>query len=422
MKTKIYIYIILLVILSMLTPKIYAEDTISFSCKYKTTGLDNYKVSEFTLKFTDLPINYIKDGGDGYINSWSEINNYITMDYVVNGNNKSVGPKKNKSLCGEKICWFNNKATYLSALASSYEQNDHKGFYCPQLWLTNVNQVGTGLESNYNITLSAKSTYMTTTGEMIPTTMSYTVDNYPTTLVTTDIIKMENYYDNPDKMECVYYGDQEGTIYNSYQYRLIYDKTADKLYFNGMGTYYLETDDNGTGKSEDIEITSGSIKDSFKGKTSCPSKVNCSCKEKGFSVTTPNLICKFADGTEFNNSCGNMKKDNGTTVYTPGTAAEIKDPEIPEGNISSCSELLGSNLTAIVKVSITILQIAGAIIAIIKGMMILIPPILAKDADALKKVSKKLIAMAIILVVIFLFRPLLQFIGNILDFDTSCII
>ena len=97
------------------------------------------------------------------------------------------------------------------------------------------------------------------------------------------------------------------------------------------------------------------------------------------------------------------------------------DFEIPEGDISSCVDLLGPNLTALVKVAITILQIVGAIIAIVKGMMTLIPPILAKDAEALKKASNVLVKMAIILVVIFLLRPLLRFIGSLLDFDISCI-
>lgn len=102
---------------------------------------------------------------------------------------------------------------------------------------------------------------------------------------------------------------------------------------------------------------------------------------------------------------------------------ELKfDFKIPEGDISSCADLLGPNLTAIVRVSITILQIVGAIIAIVKGMMALIPPILAKDADALKKASNILVKMAIILVVIFLLRPLLRFIGSLLDFDISCIV
>ena len=108
--------------------------------------------------------------------------------------------------------------------------------------------------------------------------------------------------------------------------------------------------------------------------------------------------------------------------FTIIRAEGFDDPVIPSGNISGCSQLLGPNLTAVVKASITILQIAGAIIAIVKGMMTLIPPILAKDADALKKASKTLINMAIILVIIFLFKPLLKFMGNLLDFDTSCIL
>ena len=107
-----------------------------------------------------------------------------------------------------------------------------------------------------------------------------------------------------------------------------------------------------------------------------------------------------------------------------GKTAAAPEVELPpeDGKLGNCETILGSNLTAIVKVSITIIQIAGAIIAIVKGMMTLIPPILAKDADALKKASKTLTTMAIVLVIIFLFRPILRFIGNILDFDTSCII
>ncbi len=102
-------------------------------------------------------------------------------------------------------------------------------------------------------------------------------------------------------------------------------------------------------------------------------------------------------------------------------AEGIEVPTIPSGELSSCEEILGHDLAAIVKAGITIIQIVGAIIAIVKGMMVLIPPVLAKDADALKKASKTLVSLAIILIVIFLFRSILMFLGNILDFDTSCI-
>ena len=75
-------------------------------------------------------------------------------------------------------------------------------------------------------------------------------------------------------------------------------------------------------------------------------------------------------------------------------------PEVP--GPTTCSNLLGPNLVKVVKAAIRIIQIVGAIIAIVKGMMILIPPILSKDSDALKKASSTLVTMAIILVIIFL--------------------
>ena len=99
----------------------------------------------------------------------------------------------------------------------------------------------------------------------------------------------------------------------------------------------------------------------------------------------------------------------------------VSTPVIPEGDLHTCTDLLGTNLKAVVKTSITVLQIAAAIIAIIKGMMLLIPPIVAKDADALKKAGKILVNLAIVLIVIFLFKPVLAFIGNLLQFDSSCI-
>ncbi len=100
----------------------------------------------------------------------------------------------------------------------------------------------------------------------------------------------------------------------------------------------------------------------------------------------------------------------------------LEDIDIPSGNLTACNEILGTNLTTIVKTGVTVIQIFAAILAIIKGMITLIPPILEKDADALKKASKTLITMVIVLVVVFLVKPLISFIGNLLDFDISCVI
>ena len=88
----------------------------------------------------------------------------------------------------------------------------------------------------------------------------------------------------------------------------------------------------------------------------------------------------------------------------------------------TCSELLGPNLTKVLKAGINLVMIAGAIIAIVSGMLTLLPAVMNKDADALKKASKKLVSMGIVLAVIFMLPSLARIIGSILGFDISCII
>ena len=107
--------------------------------------------------------------------------------------------------------------------------------------------------------------------------------------------------------------------------------------------------------------------------------------------------------------------------YEEGTAPTAVSPGIGS-EVKTCQEILGKNLTKIVHAFITIIQIASAIIAIVKGMMILIPPIVAKDADALKKASSTLILLGIVLVIVLLFKPLIIFLGRILELDVSCIV
>ena len=87
-----------------------------------------------------------------------------------------------------------------------------------------------------------------------------------------------------------------------------------------------------------------------------------------------------------------------------------------------CTDILGKTLSKVVKSGIVIIQIAAGIIALVKGMLVLIPPLVAKDADALKKASGTLVKMAIILVLVLIFRPFARLLGTILDFDISCII
>ena len=87
----------------------------------------------------------------------------------------------------------------------------------------------------------------------------------------------------------------------------------------------------------------------------------------------------------------------------------------------TCTTLLGSNLTKVVHAFIVLIQIVGCIITIVKGMVVLIPPIMDRDASSLKKASGTLVKMAIILLLILLSPFLIRLIGKILGFDISCI-
>ncbi|MBR4178299.1 MAG: hypothetical protein IKR57_03000 [Bacilli bacterium] len=116
----------------------------------------------------------------------------------------------------------------------------------------------------------------------------------------------------------------------------------------------------------------------------------------------------------------------GETTGGWGSVAAGKMPATPkiepDETQKNCTQILGPNLTKIVKAAITIIQIAAAIIAIVKGMIVLIPAITAKDADGLKKAEKELVIMAVILIVIFLLKPIIAFIGKLFDYDLTCIL
>lgn len=103
-----------------------------------------------------------------------------------------------------------------------------------------------------------------------------------------------------------------------------------------------------------------------------------------------------------------------------------KKPSISEFGFGmdslTCKQILGPNLTKLVHVGIKAIQIIGAILAIVKGMMTLIPAVMAKDAEGLKKAQKTLVTMAIILLCIFLLPYFVRWIGNLLGYDISCLI
>mgnify|MGYP004481293073 CR=1 FL=1 len=86
-----------------------------------------------------------------------------------------------------------------------------------------------------------------------------------------------------------------------------------------------------------------------------------------------------------------------------------------------CIDIVGENLSKIIKLSINVLRIAGAIIAIIKGMTLLIPPIMNGDAKALQTAGRKCVKLGIVLLIIGVFPTVIRFIGHIFNYDLSCI-
>ncbi|MGM9877032.1 MAG: hypothetical protein ACI33S_00120 [Bacilli bacterium] len=95
----------------------------------------------------------------------------------------------------------------------------------------------------------------------------------------------------------------------------------------------------------------------------------------------------------------------------------------PTGVISekemSCEDLLGPNLTKIVRLCISILRIAGMIIALVNASLAVVPAI--TNPDKIKDAKRKCISMAILLVIIGVFPSLLRVIGNLFGYDLSCI-
>ena len=87
----------------------------------------------------------------------------------------------------------------------------------------------------------------------------------------------------------------------------------------------------------------------------------------------------------------------------------------------TCEELLGSNLTKVVNVGITAIRVVGALITIVFGILTYVPAVTGDNPELLKKANSKAIKMGIILILIILLPSLVKIIGNIFDFDLSCL-
>ena len=100
---------------------------------------------------------------------------------------------------------------------------------------------------------------------------------------------------------------------------------------------------------------------------------------------------------------------------------KFKMPEIGFGSeAKDCHDLVGEAVSKIIKSIFNILRIAGVIIAIVNAMITLIPAVVSKNADALKKAANKCVIMAIVLASIGILPSIIRLISLIFGYDVSC--
>ena len=87
----------------------------------------------------------------------------------------------------------------------------------------------------------------------------------------------------------------------------------------------------------------------------------------------------------------------------------------------TCAYIVGENLGKVIKLGVTILRIAGAIIAIVNGMMTMTSAVISKDPGMIKKAGDKCLKMGIVLLIIGVFPTVLRVIARLFGYDLSCI-
>ena len=143
------------------------------------------------------------------------------------------------------------------------------------------------------------------------------------------------------------------------------------------------------------------------------------------SVPLENVACN--DDNSCNYNCFQFGYTTGTCrLETTRQENDRRSQERPstitiDPTTSRCTKTLGKNFSRLVKASITIFQVLCVIFALVKGMILLIPPIISKDMKELEKSGKKLVLFAGILIAALLFRSIIIFIGRIANLDVTCI-
>ena len=200
-------------------------------------------------------------------------------------------------------------------------------------------------------------------------------------------------------------------------------KKTYRVSVNGAGYNYTTLDEDISlmirqGGSEMVHVSSAELKKIFKDECLPGEKVYhyYNMSREGYIITT--------DEQEAANNGAGGRYDNGDGS-NDGTGGSVSTgPSVPDISIidkpMTCEEILGEG-AKLIKLGVNVLRIAGVIIALINGMMAFIPAVSSGDKGQLNAAFKKCINMAIILILIVLIPELINVIGNLFGWDTSCI-
>lgn len=415
--------------------------TYNYSCHYSLTD-GKGDVIKFGIRFKDMEADYYKNstynGNDS--NFWKKHVSYL---YYKNG---KLTEKSFNFWSGGTISDFDGsdrkylKEIVLPSQTSAYTYMkksvnlEKNTIECPGLYWNNYDEGTQTLTSNRAVVSLSPTSIVTVDAYLGETKQinnnvttflgSYCYDSSTATSgkACTSITGTTGLYDRENNVECEYTSNLE-----NYKFKLVYDKNNKTLRFDDEGHgWTLDSSVPTTTKDGKIYITDSSMLTKFENaakSNACPSQLDCDCSNN--VVTGKGRVCYFNNSEHENGKCGKVASQNGTPSDpsnpsgNPGDTPGAPTIDITGGHMD-CSQLAGKNIVSLIKLGITTLRIAGAIIAIVVGMMNFIPAITSKDADGLKKASRKSVYMLIILVLIFLLPTIIRVIGNLFDFDTTC--
>lgn len=351
--------------------------------------------------------------------------NYVTAYYMKGGSYVPLSGAV-KDFDGSAGTGWTNPSLSNSVNSSAFIKNSIKNekISCPTVYLESFDALSCSTVTDYILTMFDKSYHCDGFTEFPNTKVNLTnmtCKNETTGASSSNcdtVVTHEDLHDE-DEVECKY-SSGYGT-----KFAFNYSKSKNTLTYDPLTTGFKAEIINADGLKSQFATTSNH--------DHCPTYIAC----KAFNQTSRKQIfiapygtAEFADPNDnnklknFDKNCGILNGENGQEVTDP---TEHYVLELEESNLDiseklvPCNKLMGDNLVAVLHLFITALRIAGAIIAIISGMLALIPAVASDNADALKKATKKCIYLAIILVVIGILPTIINVIGKIAGFDLTCL-